>query len=235
MCHGSAAVTRGRPITGAVGVVDGGSIGLRLTLVAKDQWSISAKMVGCLETRRLLVIWLMALGFCPGGSKDAEPDADAKWMAPLQQYGYTAKHLKNKVEHGEFTTFELGTPNYQILNPEDEPEYITADQPHYQEMLKRLTSAQSGTDTIDVEMASRREAVPNLAQKSSEIQEPVKPKSESEPNRWEKLKKRSSIQGRLGDYKETVEPDVRDERSFIPDIQVYSGARPFQSRVANLN
>ncbi|KAH8352649.1 hypothetical protein KR084_005495, partial [Drosophila pseudotakahashii] len=201
----------------------------------KDQWSISAKMVGCPETRRLLVIWLMALGFCLGGSKDADADANAKWMAPLQQYGYTAKHLKNKVEHGEFTTFELGSPNYQILNPEDEPEYITADQPHYQEMLKRLTSAQSGTDTIDVEMASRRETGQSPTQKPSEIQETAKPKSESEPNRWEKLKKRSSIQGRLGDYKESVESDARDERSFLPDIQVYSGARPFQSRVANLN
>jgi len=204
-----------------------------LTLLAKDQWSISAKMVGWLETQRLLVLLLMALGFCLGGSKDA--DADAKWMAPLKQYGYTAKHLKNKVEHGEFTTFELGTPNYRILNPEDEPEYITADQPHYQEMLKRLTSAQSGTDTIDVEMASRRETVrvvPDQSsnQKSSEIQEAAQPKSQIEPKRWDKIKKRSSIQ-----RMETVEQDANDERSFIPDIKVYSGAKPFQSRVANLN
>ncbi|XP_037709999.1 uncharacterized protein LOC119547286 [Drosophila subpulchrella] len=196
-------------------------------------------MVGWLETRRLLVLLLMALGFCLGGSKDADADADAKWMAPLKQYGYTAKHLKNKVEHGEFTTFELGTPNYRILNPEDEPEYITADQPHYQEMLKRLTSAQSGTDTIDVEMASRRETVRTVPdqspnQKSSDIQESAQPKSQLEPKRWDKIKKRSSIQkGR--DIKETVEKVANDERSFIPDIQVYSGAKAFQSRVANLN
>ncbi|XP_016961660.2 uncharacterized protein LOC108032359 [Drosophila biarmipes] len=196
-------------------------------------------MVGCLETRRLLVILLLALGFCLGGSKDADVEADAKWMAPLKQYGYTAKQLKNKVEHGEFTTFELGTPNYRILNPDDEPEYITADQPHYQEMLKRLTSAQSGSDTIDVEMASRRETVREVpkqspTQKFSKIQKQVKPKSQLEPNRWEKLKKRSSMQRRR-DYQETAEPDARDEQSFIPDIRVYSGARPFQSRVANLN
>jgi len=116
-------------------------------------WSISAKMVGCPETRQLLVTLLLTLGFCLGGSsKDTVADADAKWMAPLKQYGYTPQHLKNKVEHGEFTTFELGTPNYQILNPEDEPEYITADQPHYQEMLRRLTSGRSKADTIDVEI-----------------------------------------------------------------------------------
>ncbi|XP_041675017.1 uncharacterized protein LOC121530259 [Drosophila eugracilis] len=203
--------------------------------LAKDQWSISAKMVGSPETRELLVILVLAFGFCLGGSKD--PDADAKWMAPLKQYGYTAKHLKNKVEHGEFTTFELGTPNYRILNPEDEPEYITADQPHYQEMLKRLTSAQSGTDTIDMEMAGRGDTVREVPDQSrsikkSEIQTTVKPKPHLRANRWEKLRKRSSIERR---FKEAMETDAADGRSFIPDIQVYSGARPFQNRVANLN
>jgi len=52
----------------------------------------------------------------------------------------------------------------------------------------------------------------------------------AEPKRWDKIKKRSSIQ-----RTETVEQDANDERSFIPDIKVYSGAKPFQSRVANLN
>ncbi|XP_002036343.2 uncharacterized protein LOC6611821 [Drosophila sechellia] len=203
-----------------------------------DPWSISAKMVGCPETRQLLVTLLLALGFCLGGSKDAVSDADAKWMAPLKQYGYTAQHLKNKVEHGEFTTFELGTPNYQILNPEDEPEYITADQPHYQEMLRRLTSGRSKADTIDVEVASRTDTVRETSdqgqsKKPSKIQVPVKPKSQLRQNRWEKLRKRSSIEKRR-DHKETMEADVRDEQSFFPEIQVYPGL-PFQSRVANLN
>ncbi|XP_016976818.1 uncharacterized protein LOC108042859 [Drosophila rhopaloa] len=202
--------------------------------LAKDQWSISAKMVCSVETRKLLAILLVVtLGFCLGGSKDAE--SDAKWMAPLKQYGYTAKHLKNKVEHGEFTTFELGTPNYQILNPQDEPEYITADQPHYQEMLKRLTSAKSGSETIDVEMASRVTPDRSRTQTPSRIQEAqVKPQYKLAPDGREKLKKRSSIHGKRNrmqamEYKTTFEQDS------LPDIQVYSGARPFQSRVANLN
>ncbi|XP_039479557.1 uncharacterized protein LOC120444096, partial [Drosophila santomea] len=203
-----------------------------LTLWPSDQWSISAKMVGCLETRPLLVTLLLALGFCLGGSKDAVPDADAKWMAPLKQYGYTPQHLKNKVEHGEFTTFELGTPNYQILNPEDEPEYITADQPHYQEMLRRLTSGRSAAETIDVEMASGTDAAQAVSDQSqskkpSKIQVTVKPKTQLKQNRSEKLRKRSSIERRR-DHKETM------EQSFFSDFQVYRGL-PFQSRVANLN
>jgi len=70
----------------------------------------------------------------------------------------------------------------------------------------------------------------SLNQKSSEIQEAAQPKSQLEPKRWDKIKKRSSIQ-----RMEAVEQDANDERSFIPDIKVYSGAKPFQSRVANLN
>ncbi|KAH8249602.1 hypothetical protein KR032_010788, partial [Drosophila birchii] len=203
--------------------------------------SISAKMVDSPATsRHLLQALLLAglLGFWFGGvsGKDAATDADAKWMAPLKQYGYTAKHLKNKVEHGEFTTFELGTPNYKILNPEDEPEYITADQPHYQEMLRRLTSAQSGTDTIDVDMAVRRQSLGQVTPKrekpqpiSTRIKEVVNhPPPQIRLSRWDKLnKKRSSLESR--------EPDARDELSLLPDFGVYSGARPFQSRVANLN
>ncbi|EDV58373.1 uncharacterized protein LOC6541327 [Drosophila erecta] len=203
-----------------------------------DQWGISAKMVGCPETRQLVVTLLLALALCLVGSKEAAPSADDKWMAPLKQFGYTAQHLKNKVEHGEFTTFELGTPNYQILNPEDEPEYITADQPHYQAMLRRLTSGQSGAQTIDVEMASRTDTARDSTdqaqtEKPSKTQVTVKPKSQPKRNRWEKLRKRSSIERRR-DHKEAMEADARDELSFFPEIQVYPGL-PFQSRVANLN
>ncbi|KAH8237557.1 hypothetical protein KR038_009194, partial [Drosophila bunnanda] len=205
--------------------------------------SISAKMVDSPTTPRhllqallltgLLVIWL-------GGV--AAKDADTRWMAQLKQYGYSAKHLKNKVEHGEFTTFELGTPNYKILNPEDEPEYITADQPHYQEMLRRLTSAQGGTDTIDVDMAVRRQSHRlNLEQMNPQRSPPTikevvnHPPPQLRPSRWDKLnKKRSSLESRQK-RKETREPDATDELGVLPNFEVYSGARPFQSRVTNLN
>ncbi|XP_017025529.1 uncharacterized protein [Drosophila kikkawai] len=202
-------------------------------------------MVDSPKTSRhlLQVLLLMALlGFWLGevSAKDTATDADARWMAPLKQYGYTAKHLKNKVEHGEFTTFELGTPNYKILNPEDEPEYITADQPHYQEMLRRLTSGQSGTDTIDVDMAMRRQS--HRVNQEHEKPQQIPPRIKTTvshmplgPSRWEKLNmKRSSFESRQK-RKETREPDVADRLSLLPDFEVYSGARPFQSRVANLN
>ncbi|KAH8282680.1 hypothetical protein KR054_009097, partial [Drosophila jambulina] len=219
--------------------------------------SISAKMVDSRTTSQHLLqsILLMGLlGFWLDGvaAKDGATDADTRWMAPLKQYGYTAKHLKNKVEHGEFTTFELGTPNYKILNPEDEPEYITADQPHYQEMLRRLTSAQSGTDTIDVDMAMRSQSqrvsqeqqkpqrIPSGIKEPQQIPPRIKEAAnhtplQLRPTRWDKLnRKRSSLESRQK-RKETREPDVADELSLLPDFEVYSGARPFQSRVANLN
>ncbi|KAH8412399.1 hypothetical protein KR009_001806 [Drosophila setifemur] len=200
---------------------------------------VSAKMVDSLTRRHLLAALLMALGICLclGGTKESA--SDTKWMAPLKQYGYTAEHLKNKVEHGEFTTFELGTPNYRILNPEDEPEYITADQPHYQEMLRRLTSAQSNADTIDVEMAGRADTVrvapeQNKYPTTPRVSEATKPPTRLGPIRWEKLKKRSFFQRGQKD-KKTTNAEAADHRSFLANIQVYEGARPFQSRVANLN
>ncbi|EDV33021.1 uncharacterized protein Dana_GF22769 [Drosophila ananassae] len=226
---------RGRPITDDFGfdfsvdvAVPAGSIGFWLTAWPKDQWSISAKMVDSLTTRYLLATLLMALGFCVAVTKDS----DSKWMAPLGQYGYTAKHLKNKVEHGEFTTFELGTPNYQILNPEAEPEYITADQPHYQEMLRRLTSGQSGAETIDVEMAGRTGS--SSQEHPSSTASPIKKTKESTPDRWEKVRKRSSFKTE-DEEKDTQEAEAVNVHSLHPKIQVYAGARPFQSLVANLN
>ncbi|XP_017105303.2 uncharacterized protein [Drosophila bipectinata] len=208
-----------------------GSIGFRLTAWPKDQWSISAKMVDSLTTRYLLATLLMALGFCLAVTKDS----DSKWMAPLRQYGYTAQHLKNKVEHGEFTTFELGSPNYQILNPEAEPEYITADQPHYQDMLRRLTSGQNGAETIDVEMAGRTGSSGQDPPPSSTASPKDQQKTtESTPDSWEKVKKRSSSKGQ-DEENHTQETQAVDAPSLHPKIQVYAGARPFQSLVANLN
>ncbi|XP_041448334.1 uncharacterized protein LOC111075314 [Drosophila obscura] len=208
--------------------------------LAKDQWSISAKMVDPLPTRLFvitLLMVLMALGSC-----QSSDEADTKWMAPLKQYGWSASQLKNKVEHGDFTTFELGTPNYQILNPEDEPEYITADQPHYQEMLRRLTSAQSGTDTIDVPMAGSShiaQSAPVNSQAQATLKQHVDDASPRQLQAgirispWEKLKKRSFYDGE--EDNNAVEAEPWDEQSLHPRIQVYAGARPFQSRVSNLS
>ncbi|XP_020799223.1 uncharacterized protein LOC110177047 [Drosophila serrata] len=206
-------------------------------------------MVDSPKTSQHLQQLLLLTGFLSsiwlGGvvAKDAASDADTRWMAPLKQYGYTAKHLKNKVEHGEFTTFELGTPNYKILNPEDEPEYITADQPHYQEMLRRLTSGQSGTETIDVDMAVRQR-LNQKQEKPQQVPLRIPPRTKEavnhrtpqlRPSRWDKLnKKRSSLDTRQK-RKDTRKSHVPDELSLLPNFEVYSGARPFQNRVANLN
>ncbi|XP_068140966.1 uncharacterized protein [Drosophila tropicalis] len=186
-------------------------------------------MVHLQTTRQLGIICLLlaiAAITCCNGYPRTENDRLAKWMAPLKQYGWSAEHLKNKVEHGDVTTFELGTPNYQILNPEDEPEYITADQPHYQQMLKELTSGQNGTDTIDMDMISK-----------SSNYVPIEAPEKS-LDKWEKLKKRSSEPKKEN---ETPVPSVQAQPVDIdvpvehPRIQVFKGARPFQSQIANLS
>ncbi|KAH8285766.1 hypothetical protein KR018_002532, partial [Drosophila ironensis] len=192
---------------------------------------ISAKMIDSpLRRQHLLAALcvLLALAMALASEKDA------KWMAPLRQYGYTAQHLKNRVEHGEYTTFELGTPNYRILNPEDEPEYITADQPHYQEMLRQLTSGQSGADTIDVAMAGEPTQSPSSTTPGAPTT-PMEVTTNRATDGWEKVRKRSSMEGAGEELKELVDAEAADELSLHPKIQVYAGAKPFQSRVANLN
>ncbi|XP_054743378.1 uncharacterized protein LOC129248006 [Anastrepha obliqua] len=51
------------------------------------------------------------------------------------------KDLRNEVQQGDAVTFELGTPQYQILNPDEPPEIITSDQPGYYESLQRYEKA----------------------------------------------------------------------------------------------
>lgn len=49
----------------------------------------------------------------------------------------SSKHLKNKVKQDDAITYELGTPKYEILNPDEQPEIIIHGQPHYFDNLKR--------------------------------------------------------------------------------------------------
>ncbi|KAH8263206.1 hypothetical protein KR044_005956 [Drosophila immigrans] len=215
-------------------------------------WSlpwISNKMIDALTTRRqqtavTAIIVLMALGSITAARTAG---AAAKWAEePLQQYGWDTKELKNKVQHGDVTTFELGTPNYQILNPEDEPEFITEDQPHYREMLRRLTSSSNGTDTIDMAMPG---VVSSVSASATAVEEaPRRPMwekfsataAEDAPRRpkWEKLRKRSHPEQPEESELENSELEVEavpiDKRSIHPKVQIYAGARPFQTRIANL-
>ncbi|XP_034474869.1 uncharacterized protein LOC117782057 [Drosophila innubila] len=189
---------------------------------------ISTKMSDALTTRPAVTVILMltALGSVTTVVSKAK-DLDGKWMAPLQQYGWDTSELKNKIQHGDVTTFELGTPNYQILNPEDEPEFITEDQPHYREMLRRLTSDVNATDTIDLVMPS--------ASSSASVSATAVEDSPPRPI-WEKLRKRSNSEAEKTEEPEMeVETAPLDKRSIHPKVQVYAGARPFQKRVANLS
>ncbi|XP_017858800.1 PREDICTED: uncharacterized protein LOC108610929 [Drosophila arizonae] len=166
-------------------------------------------------------------------SEKATSAEDTSWMAPLQQqYGWDASELRNKMHQGDATTYELGTPNYQILNPEDEPEYITADQPHYQEMLRRLTSSSNGSHTIDMTMPSTISSASAVASASGSASASDEPKEV----KWEKLQKRSFNQPAVDSgHEEPVEAVPLDERSHRPRIQVYAGAKPFQTLIANLS
>lgn len=190
-------------------------------------------IIDALTTRQAVTVILMLAALGSITTVDAKAkDMDDKWMAPLQQYGWDTSELKNKIQHGDVTTFELGTPNYEILNPEDEPEFITEDQPHYKEMLRRLTSSANATDTIDLAMPSASSSARVSATAVEDSPPPPRPK-------WEKLRKRSYSQAQKETEDSHQEPEVEavplDKRSIHPKVQVYAGARPFQKRVANLS
>ncbi|XP_034099829.2 uncharacterized protein LOC117564993 [Drosophila albomicans] len=196
---------------------------------------ISNKMIDALTTRQrqrcavIVILMLMALGSIAAARAATK---EANWPEPLQQYGWDTKELKNKVQHGDVTTFELGTPNYQILNPEDEPEFITEDQPHYREMLRRLTSSSNGTDTIDMAMPGVVSSVSASAAAGEDL--PRRPK-------WEKLRKRSSNPDAPKHIEQQQHAELEmeaaplDKRSIQPKVQIYAGAKPFQTRIANLS
>lgn len=159
---------------------------------------------------------------------------EANWMAPYQQEGWETKEVKNQVQNGEVTTYELGKPNYQILNPEDEPEFITEDQPHYQEWLRRLTSNGTASETIEVGGPS---ASSSVSASATEYEEP----SPSKRPQWEKLWKRSHPEeaessNKLEKQNETeVEAVPVDKKSLRPKVQIFAGAKPFQKLIANLS
>ncbi|KAH8376526.1 hypothetical protein KR093_000017 [Drosophila rubida] len=190
---------------------------------------ISNKMIDALtrrQRRTAVTVFLMLMAL---GSITAARTGSSKWAEPLQQYGWDTKELKNKVQHGDVTTFELGTPNYQILNPEDEPEFITEDQPHYREMLRRLTSSSNGTDTIDMAMPG---VISSVSASATAVEDaPRRPK-------WEKLRKRSHSEvAKQSESEPFMEQEAvpLNKRSVQPKVEIYAGARPFQTRIANLS
>lgn len=159
---------------------------------------------------------------------------EANWMAPYKQEGWETKEVKNQVQNGEVTTYELGKPNYQILNPEDQPEFITEDQPHYQEWLRRLTSNGNATETIDMGVLS---ASSSVSASATEYEEPPPRKRPQ----WEKLWKRSHPEEAEPSKKleEQGEGEVEavpiDKKSLRPKVQIFAGAKPFQKLIANLS
>lgn len=62
-------------------------------------------------------------------------DADLKQLA---EFAKDPKNLKNGIYHDGAVTYDLGLPNYEILNPYETPEIITPDHPHYQEQLNQI-------------------------------------------------------------------------------------------------
>ncbi|CAD6997096.1 unnamed protein product [Ceratitis capitata] len=54
---------------------------------------------------------------------------------------FTWQDLRNEIHQGDAVTYELGAPQYQILNADEPIEIITPDQPGYYESLKRYEQA----------------------------------------------------------------------------------------------
>ncbi|XP_020713044.1 uncharacterized protein LOC110117688 [Ceratitis capitata] len=58
---------------------------------------------------------------------------------------FTWQDLRNEIHQGDAVTYELGAPQYQILNADEPIEIITPDQPGYYESLKRYEQAAEQT------------------------------------------------------------------------------------------
>lgn len=179
----------------------------------------------------------MSLGAHANANANANAAAgESDWMAPYKQEGWETKELKNQAQNGEVTTYELGTPNYQILNPEDQPEFITEDQPHYQEWLRRLTGNANASETIDL-------SVPRASAGQDTVSAFEEPARGKRPQ-WEKLRKRSYAEKaekvkekkpEEEEQEEGVEATPIDKKSLHPKVQIYAGAKPFQKLIANLS
>lgn len=68
--------------------------------------------------------------------------SDAR-LNELTESAKDPKNLRNGIYHDGAVTYDLGLPNYEILNPYDAPEIITSDHPHYHEQLNQIERANS--------------------------------------------------------------------------------------------
>lgn len=63
----------------------------------------------------------------------------------LRESAKDPRNLRNGVYQQGAVTYDLGAPHYEILNPHDEPEIITSDQPQYHQHLNELQQSQNYT------------------------------------------------------------------------------------------
>lgn len=63
----------------------------------------------------------------------------------LRESAKDPKNLRNGVYQPGAMTYDLGMPQYEVLNPHDPPEIITSDQPHYHTHLLQLQQSQNFT------------------------------------------------------------------------------------------
>ncbi|KAI8119241.1 hypothetical protein CVS40_9245 [Lucilia cuprina] len=66
-------------------------------------------------------------------------------LRELAESAKDPKNLRNGIYHDGAITFDLGLPNYEILNPHDPPEIITPDHPHYEEQLNHIKKTNNFT------------------------------------------------------------------------------------------
>ncbi|XP_039951479.1 uncharacterized protein LOC120768787 [Bactrocera tryoni] len=79
---------------------------------------------------------------CANGSVDGEKAfTQAEYDIINDTASFPWQDLHNEIHQGDAITYELGTPQYQILNADEPIEIITPDQPGYYESLKRYEAA----------------------------------------------------------------------------------------------
>ncbi|XP_036322343.1 uncharacterized protein LOC118736356 [Rhagoletis pomonella] len=83
------------------------------------------------------------------------------------------KDLRNEVRQGDAVTYELGTPQYQILNADEPIEIITADQPGYYESLRRYEQAAKKPKTQQEQSTTQTPKKAELQQMTEQTEAPV--------------------------------------------------------------
>ncbi|XP_028899211.2 uncharacterized protein LOC114804558 [Zeugodacus cucurbitae] len=90
----------------------------------------------------LIIATVFLISFaCASVDNTDKAFAQAEYDIINDTASFAWQDLRNEIHQGDAITYELGTPQYKILNADEPIEIITPDQPGYYQSLKRYVAA----------------------------------------------------------------------------------------------